>query len=191
MKTLPCLTLFVVFLTFGCSRPPAEEPATKASVPNAAPIPTDLKQMPEFELEKIAGGTLKSADLKGKVVIVDFWATWCTPCIQEVPNYNALSAKYAGKGAMILGMTMESGSLKEVQPKVAKFKMEYPIVMGTDEVEKGFGGTIGYPTTFVVTKDGKIYKKILGIVANKRAVLEKDIEKLLAAESTPASTRVY
>ena len=141
--------------------------------------PEELKTAPEFDLEKLDGTFLKSADLKGKVIIVDFWATWCAPCIQEIPNFNALSEKF-GKDVVMLGVTLESGSRESVQSEVKELNIKYPIVMGNDKMVEGFGGLIGYPTTFLVSKDWKIYQRYLGLRLNKKDVIDKDIQTLLA-----------
>ena len=143
--------------------------------------PKALGASPQFELENLAGGILKSADLKDKVVIVDFWATWCSPCVQEIPNFNALQAEYQGKSVQMLGITVESGSLDDVKPFIEKYKIKYPVVMGDEAVVEGFGGVIGFPTTFVVGKDGQIYKKFLGNPPNKKEQLRKLIETLSGA----------
>src|SRR6185295_6360340 len=137
-------------------------------------------QLPEFDLANIAGGNLKSSDLKGKVTVVDFWATWCENCIPEIPEYNAMREKYKSQGFEVIGMTMESGSIDEIRPKVAEFKMYYPVVLGDDKTLEGFGGVIGYPTTFLIGRDGTIFKKYLGVPPGKKEHLEKDIESLLA-----------
>jgi hypothetical protein len=83
----------------------------------------------------------------------------------------------------IIGITVAS-PYKDIKPKVAELGMKYPVLVGDDNVEEGFGGTIGYPTTFIVTKDWKIYKKYMGALADKDARIRKDIEKLLAASET-------
>jgi thiol-disulfide isomerase/thioredoxin len=147
---------------------------------SSAPGPGTLKPAPEFELENVAGGTMKSADLKGKVVIVDFWATWCAPCIEEIPNFNKIHETYKDKGVQMLAITTQSGALEDIKPKVAEFEMKYPAVIGDDPVEEGFGGLLGFPTTFVVSPDWKIYKKYVGMTAKKKEQIEKDIEKLLS-----------
>jgi thiol-disulfide isomerase/thioredoxin len=165
MKKLVLVCLLTLLLT-GCAR---------VTQPDA----------PEFELENVAGGLLKSSDLKGKVVIVDFWATWCVPCIQEIPNYNALHKELAGKDVALIGFTVESGTLEDVKAKVEEFgaselAIEYPLVMGTEDAIEGFGGYIGIPTTFVIGKDWKIHRKILGNVPGKKEALNKEIALLLA-----------
>ena len=137
------------------------------------------KALPTFELANIAGGSFKSTDLRGKVTLVDFWATWCENCIPEIPEYNALREKYKDQGFEVIGMTMESGSIAEIKPKVAEFKMNYPIILGDDKIQESFGGVIGYPTTFLIGRDGTIYKKYLGSPPGKKEKIAKDIETLL------------
>jgi thiol-disulfide isomerase/thioredoxin len=137
---------------------------------------------PEFELENIAGGKTKAADLKGKVLIFDFWATWCEPCLVEIPKFNKMADEYKGKDVEIVGITVES-AYDTIQPMVKKTGMKYTVLVGNDAVVDGFGGLLGFPTTFVVTKDWKIYKKYMGALADKDARLKKDIEKLLAEEA--------
>jgi thiol-disulfide isomerase/thioredoxin len=169
MKT--ALTLVIAFILTGC---------TGNQQPGKAGPPTQKSMAPDFELENVAGGTLKSADLKGKVTVVDFWATWCEPCISEIPNYNAIRESYSDKGVEILGVTVESGPLKDIKPKVEELKMKYPVVVGTDAVVDGFGGLIGFPTTFIVDKDWKVVKKYLGMTRNKKEMIQKDLDKLIA-----------
>lgn len=174
------LTILFVLVLSGCG---LNQPSGNA------PQPTNQQKStaPDFELAKVAGGTLKSSDLKGKITIVDFWATWCEPCIEEIPKYNELHEKYDGKGVQMLGITVESGPLKDIKPKVEDFQMKYTVVVGDDKVIEGFGGLIGFPTTFIVDKDWKVYKKYLGMTRNKRDMIEKDIEKLLAEEEEKVS----
>src|SRR3982074_138368 len=93
---------------------------------------------PAFDLAQVAGKTMKSADLDGNVVVVDLLATWCDPCVQEIPNFNALSEKYKGKKVRVIGIALASGSAAEVQAKVAEFKVKYPVLLGTDKVMSDF-----------------------------------------------------
>jgi cytochrome c biogenesis protein CcmG/thiol:disulfide interchange protein DsbE len=134
---------------------------------------------PEFDLENIAGGTTKAADLKGKVAIIDIWATWCEPCISEIPKFNKLHEEYRSKGVQVVGITVLSPH-DQIKPATKEYGMTYTVLVGNDEVVDGFGGVIGWPTTFVVTKDWKIYKKYIGALPDKQTRIKQDIEKLLS-----------
>src|SRR5437867_4705745 len=162
----------IVLALLGCgSRRPGSSSDTKAAQPKGP--------APDFDLENVAGGKTKAADLKGKVSVIDFWATWCEPCIREIPNFNKLHEAYPGEEVEVIAITVESPH-GEIASKVKEFGMKYPVLVGNDEVVKGFGGLIGFPTTFLVTKDWKVYKKYLGALPNKQETIKKDIEKLLA-----------
>lgn len=139
-----------------------------------------LHTAPAFDLESIDGTRFTSKALEGKVVLVDFWATWCGPCIAEIPQWNELYARYQGKGLVVVGMTIRSGWASDIKPDAVKLKMAYPVVVGNDDVEKGFGGIWGFPTTFLVNRKGQIYKKYTGTYPQKQAQIEADIQKLLA-----------
>jgi len=142
-----------------------------------------IGQMPKFNLVKIAGGSLRSEDLKGKVLVVDFWASWCPPCKIEIPQYNKVVASMAGKDFQMIGYTVESGTVDEVRASAKELGIQYQVVMGTDDVSAGFGNYRGLPTTFVIGKNGKIYKKYEGAPPGKIAQIVKDVEELLAAPS--------
>jgi thiol-disulfide isomerase/thioredoxin len=169
--------LLVTIAASGCKSQQASMDTTNAKLDK--PSAREGKQIPQFDLANVAGGSIKNSDLKGKVTVIDFWATWCEPCQVEIPKYNELRQKYAGKDVEIVGVTIESGSLADIKPKVEEFQMAYPVVVGDDKVVEGFGGIIGYPTTFLVSKDGTIYKKFLGSPPGKQEQLEKDIDALL------------
>ena len=173
MKTA-ALLLALAFGVFGCTS------TTNFNVNDSASV-TGKGPAPEFVLENIAGGKTAAADLKGKVLVVDFWATWCEPCIAEIPKFNKMMDEYRGKDVQIVGITVESAH-DTIKPKVAETGMKYMVLVGNDAVVDGFGGLIGFPTTFVVTKDWKIYKKYMGALPDKDARIKKDIEKLLAQD---------
>jgi cytochrome c biogenesis protein CcmG/thiol:disulfide interchange protein DsbE len=171
MKTA-ALALALTLALFGC---------TSTSTLDTQPAPV-RGPAPDFELENIAGGKVKSADLKGKISIIDFWATWCEPCWSEIPKYNKMLTELQGKNVEILGITVES-PYTDIKPKSEELGIKYTVLVGNDKIQDAFGGMIGYPTTFVVTKDWKIYKKYMGALPDKDARIKKDIAKLLAEET--------
>ncbi|HVG21731.1 MAG TPA: TlpA disulfide reductase family protein [Blastocatellia bacterium] len=144
----------------------------------ASPSGEELKAMPELKLQDFDGKKVASDELKGSVLVLDFWATWCGPCISEVPMLNKLQEKYAGKGLKVIGVTMASGEAKDVKPLVGRVKMKYTVLMGDDDQAYDLN-IMGFPTTYLVTKDLKIFRKYVGAGPRKAAQIEADVEKLL------------
>ncbi len=140
-----------------------------------------LDALPYFELENIAGGKTSSSEFKGKITIVDMWATWCEPCLKEIPTFNKLQADYAGCNVAVVGIAVES-PYKDIAATARKQGINYRVLVGNDEVVSAFGGILGFPTTFVVNKDWKIDKGYMGALANKQQVISQDIKRLLAGD---------
>jgi peroxiredoxin len=101
-------------------------------------------------------------------------------CISEIPKFNRIHDDYQGKDVQVVGITVMSPH-DQIKPKANEFGMKYMVLVGDDEVVDGFGGVLGWPTTFVVTKDWKIYKKYIGALPDKEARIKQDIEKLLGS----------
>jgi thiol-disulfide isomerase/thioredoxin len=138
--------------------------------------------MPALRLQDLDGNQVSTDEFSNSVVIFDFWATWCGPCITEIPFLNRLQAKYGEQGLKVVGVTMASGEAKEVKPLVSRFKMEYSILMGDDE--QGYElNILGFPTTYLVTKDWKIYRKYIGAGPMKARQVEADVKKVLGLEA--------
>jgi thiol-disulfide isomerase/thioredoxin len=126
---------------------------------------------PDLNLEDLNGKQVALADLKGKVVFVNFWATWCGPCQDEIPSLIDMQNKYAAKGFTVVGIAMDEDGKSVVAPFVAKEKYEvngqkvlinYPILLGTDEAADKFGGIMGYPTSFLISRSGTLLMKFQG-----------------------------
>ena len=132
---------------------------------------------PAWELKDIKGNTVKLSDFKGKVVIVDFWATWCPPCRAEIPNFIALQDKYGKQGLVVVGISVDQGGAPAVASFAGKNKINYPLVLADDKVAEQYGVTEGIPTTFVIDRKGNIVAKHLGLTESD--VFEKEIKGAL------------
>ncbi len=127
----------------------------------------DAKKLP-FPLPEISmksatdGSTVDLASFKGKVVLVNFWATWCPPCVGEMPDMNRLHKELAAKGFTMVGISMDSGSERPVKALAEKMGIAYPIVMGSEKIAKNFGEIIGIPVSFLVDRQGAVIKRYDG-----------------------------
>jgi thiol-disulfide isomerase/thioredoxin len=119
--------------------------------------------IPAFTLKDLDGKTLSSADWQGKVVLVNFWATWCGPCRAEIPDLVALQNKYRDQ-LVIVGISEDEGPVEEVRKFAEQYKVNYPIAMTTPEVSERFPGISALPTTFFLDKEGQIVQKHVGIL---------------------------
>jgi thiol-disulfide isomerase/thioredoxin len=140
---------------------------------------TDLKPLLDLKLKDLSGKPFDSDKLKGKILVVDFWAVWCGPCVSEIPELNELQKEYANKGVQVVGVTMASGEPAEVKPFVDKHNMKYSVLLGDDDQTYDLN-LVGYPTTLLVTKDWKIFKTYIGSGPQKIKMMEADINKLLS-----------
>jgi thiol-disulfide isomerase/thioredoxin len=156
------LAFALLFALFGCKSAPPPPPTT----------------LPDFELENIAGGLTKTADLRGKVLVVDFWATWCEPCKMEIPWFSEFQTKYGPRGFQAVGVSVDD-TVEKLKPYVAKYKMNYPVLLGLnhDDIQNAYGPLWGIPVTAIISRDAKICVKHAGISSKQN--FEKEIESLL------------
>lgn len=135
-------------------------------------------KMPSFSLpDVVSGETVNSSSFEGKSLLVTFFATWCPPCIQEVPTLIELQKSYKNMGFSVIGLSVDQGGSKVVKKLVLKKSINYPVMMTDDRTMQNFGGVYGIPVSFLVNKKGNVVKKYTGYIA--KSVLEKDIKKIL------------
>jgi thiol-disulfide isomerase/thioredoxin len=147
-------------------------PATAACAANAKPANLN------FTLKDVDGKDVKLASLKGKVVLLDFWATWCGPCKIEIPWFIEFQKKYGPAGLQVIGVSIDDTQAK-LKPYVAQMKMNYPVLQGLDhdDVQDAYGPMFGVPVTVVISRDGKMCAKHVGL--SSKDAFEAEIKSLL------------
>jgi cytochrome c biogenesis protein CcmG/thiol:disulfide interchange protein DsbE len=136
----------------------------KSSTTENKVVNPDENKAPDFTLKSFDGKTVKLSDYKGKVIIIDFWATWCPPCRKGIPDLISIQNDYKND-VVIIGISLDGEkTLKDVPGFVKSYAINYPIVYGDDKVVAAYGGIEGIPTAFVVDKKGNIVDKHVGLV---------------------------
>jgi peroxiredoxin len=136
------------------------------------------KLAPDFALQSLEGKTVHLADYRGKGVLLNFWATWCQPCKIEMPWFAELQKQYGPQGLQIVGIAMDDASPKEIGEFAHDLGVNYPILVGKEEVGNAYGGVQFLPATFYIGRDGKVVDKVFGLKG--RGEIEDSIKKALA-----------
>jgi thiol-disulfide isomerase/thioredoxin len=178
MKTGYLVFLGVTLLAGVALRPQTQ--AAPASSQKKANGPAIGSQAPDFELKLLGGEgkTMRLSSLKGKAVIVNFWATWCEPCKIEMPWLVELQKKYGSQGLQIIGVAVDDTEEKNISDFSRKMGVNYPVLLGTEKVADLYGGVDGLPTNFFLDRSGKVVDHVLGLVGE--SVIEDAIKKSLA-----------
>ncbi len=157
------------------------EPEQGPYPPNYVPVTTEKSKAvaPDFSLPTTDGKILKLSDLKGKVVILDFWATWCPPCRKGIPDLIDLEKEFGDKGLEVVGISVDQDTKDEVVPFMKQIGINYPVVYGNVGVYQAYGGIEAIPTSFVIDKEGKIVASYQGL--RSKSVYENHIKKLLGS----------
>ena len=188
MKYVATLALALVLVFGGCSKGDAQagngsKKNAQAAVSNdeAAKLgllPTDKAPMaPDWTLQSVDGSTVKLSDFRGKVVVLDFWDTWCPPCKAEIPSFIELYDQYKDDGLVIIGAAFGNNGPDAVKQFVKDWKMNYPVVLVTPDVNRLYGGIQSIPTTFIIDPEGRARAMHVGFA--EKDVFEKEIKALL------------
>lgn len=132
---------------------------------------------PDFTLQDSGGQDVTLSELEGKVVLLNFWATWCGPCKIEMPWFLEFQQKYRDRGFTVIAVSMDEEGWDVVRPFLNELKPNFPVVIGNDKMGDDFGGVVALPTTFIIDKEGKIASTHQGLVSKSK--YEKEIEQLL------------
>jgi len=173
MKNLTGIILCLagLFLIFSCSS------ESKETTPKTG----DYKP---FEITQLNGEIFHSDSLASKVVLVDYWATWCKPCIWEIPGYSKLYMKYKDKNFIFLPICMDSGDADKIKPFIKEHGISYPVYVGNSRARTAFGDIPGYPTTIILDKNGQIRDKYVGVSPTKIEEIDVTIGSLLSEKAT-------
>jgi thiol-disulfide isomerase/thioredoxin len=159
----------------GCNQRSASPPQSKIEVIASGDIGSRL---PDFSVKDLQGREISSADLRGKVVLIDFWATWCQPCKQEMPGYQKLLDRYGAQGFAVVGFKFDT--MMDMEDPVVfakKIGARYPLAVAADDLKQKFGGIEGLPTTMLYDRQGILRKKVIGFEYTN--VIESELKPLL------------
>ena len=160
----------------------ANAPKTNQDVQQHRVSEPDPYPVPDTTLQTIDGDNLNLAAQDGRVLLVNFWATWCAPCRKEIPDLIDLQNDLGDEGLTVVGISLDQEGESTVRSFMSDYDFNYPVVVDPQgRTEQGFGATYGLPTTFVVNTDGEVVKRVLGIFPTKE--MRPELESMLQSES--------
>lgn len=158
------------------SSPPAGAAGSSAESAPTIRFVKNPQPVPAFTVETLEGQTISAESLRGKVILLNFWATWCGPCIAEIPDLIQLQNKYE-RQFQVIGLSVDAGSPEDVKRFVQEKKINYPIAIVSSDLQGKFGGVMGLPTSFIVNTNGRIVQKHVGL--RDPAIYDLEIRALL------------
>jgi thiol-disulfide isomerase/thioredoxin len=145
-------------LSAGCARP-------RASAQSGPRAEKDRKPAPDFTLKDAHGQPMKLSGYKGKVVLLNFWATWCGPCKIEIPWFIEFEREYKDRGFAVLGVAMDDDGWESVKPYIEGRRVNYRVAIGSEEMATLYGGVDSLPTSFIIDREGRIADVHIGLVS--------------------------
>lgn len=174
--------IFASLLLVGCGSRGA------SGVSSAIGAEKGRRKAPEFSLKDADGRQVKLSDYKGRVVLLNFWATWCGPCRIEIPWFIEFEQKYKDQGLSVVGIAMDEDGWDVIKPYIERSKVNYRILLGDEIVSELYGGIEALPTTFVIDREGRVASEHPGLISKK--VYEDEIQQLLPVGNKSAERRV-
>jgi thiol-disulfide isomerase/thioredoxin len=175
-KCLSFLSLAVMGLV-GCNQHSTSSPQPQPKE-HAVAVGEIGSRLPDFSVKDLQGREISSADLRGKVVLIDFWATWCQPCKKEMPGYQKLTDRYGSRGLTVVGFKFDT--MPDVEDPVlfaGKIGVRYPLAVAADDLKQKFGGIEGLPTTLLYDRQGVLRQKVIGFEYTD--TIESELKPLL------------
>jgi thiol-disulfide isomerase/thioredoxin len=160
--------------------------ARRSEGTEVSPIMSKSMPAPDFTLESLDGKSMRLSDLRGKAVLLNFWATWCGPCKIETPWLVELQNQYGGQGLQVVGVAMDDSGKDEIAKFAKDMGVNYPVLLGKEAVGDEYGGVAALPESFFIGRDGKIVDRIIGLKG--RADIEDSIKKALSTQASASQT---
>jgi peroxiredoxin len=171
------LTAAAAAALIACSSPVSDRAHVRAE--------SERKLAPDFTLKDADGKTVRLSDYRGKVVLLNFWATWCGPCKIEIPWFVEFERAHKSQGFAVIGVSMDDDGWTTVKPFVSDLRINYRILLGDDKVAQLYGGVGALPTSFLIDRSGRIAATYVGLESKSR--YENDLEQVVAAPASASN----